>query len=255
MLSAGGCGTGAFWSHIPFNRAHCIDDAHLRVMFLQRLDCLRFPDGLLCAMPKADKDVTADPERCGQPMDARGLHLHNCPVGTRRFRPHNSVVAKLGRLLKLSGAHVDLERSCPELYREHVEPDGSRRVREAVLDVVALFSGSCMQRKIDVTIRSPFSQACMNARTVRPGLAASNGEKAKASRYGNTVLPLSFESLGRLGPGSLETITALRMDARMLGRAFFSATGSVCDWRRQLETVLLYELADAALLCMGRCGR
>ena len=31
------------------------------------------------------------------------------------------------------------------------------------------------------------------------------------------------------------------------GRAFFTATGSALDWRRQLEMVLLYELGDAAL--------
>ena len=210
-------------------------------------------------MPKADKEVTAVPERCGQPMDDRGLHLHNCPVGTRRFRPHNSVVTKLGRLLKFSGAHVDIERSCPELYQYHTEPDGTQKVREAILDVVALFHGSCIQRKLDVTIRSPFSQACLRSSTVRPGMAATNGEKAKATRYGNTVLPLSFESLGRLGPGSLETLSALRLDARILGRAFFTATGSITSWQRQLETVLLYEMADAALLCCGkwerRCAR
>ena len=120
------------------------------------------------------------------------------------------------------------------------------------MDVVAIFNGSCIQRKIDVTIRSPFTKTCMARGELRPGMAAGTGEKAKATRYGSSVLPLSFESLGRLGNDSLGTLDTLRMDARTLGRAFWSATGSSLDWRRQLEQTLLFELADAALLCLGR---
>ena len=109
-------------------------------------------------------------------------------------------------------------------------------MREAILDVVAIFSGSSMQRRIDVTIRSPFTKTCMASNALKPGQAAITGEKAKLTRYGASVLPLSFESLGRLGPDSLGTLETLRHDASTLGQAFFAATGSAMDWRRQLET-------------------
>ena len=203
-------------------------------------------------MPKAANDTSPDPERCGQCLDERGLHLHNCPMGSRRFRPHNSVVQRTARLLKYAGAHVDIERACPELYVRQVLADGTERVREAILDVVATFSGSASQRKLDVTIRSPFSKMAMKRRSLLPGAAALAGERAKAPRYGVRVLPLSFESLGRLGKSSLATLETLRSEARLFGRAFFNVLGSALDWRRQLETVLMYEISDAALLCLGR---
>ncbi len=194
------------------------------------------------------------------PFDTRGLHLHSCQVGTSRFRPHRALLMRLGKLLKAAGAHVDVERACPELYSLSPSPPArhpqgnavqSQQLREAILDVVAIFSGATQHYKIDVTVRSAFQETCSNSNMV-PASAASLGEQAKLTRYGPTVLPLSFETLGRLGYKSMEALDLLRSDAALWGKSQFSALGSACDWRRHLEVVLLYEVADAALLCLGR---
>lgn len=56
------------------------------------------------------------------------------------------------KLLRRSGARIDTERFCPELYQ--VQNDGS--IREAVMDVVAVWLGLPALHLIDVTIHSLF---------------------------------------------------------------------------------------------------
>ena len=140
-------------------------------MLLLRLDSLAFPRGLLCSMPKSDALNDVDGEKCNAPIDARGLHLYNCQVGTARFRPHRAILIRLAKLLKASGAHVDIERACPELFRTRAQADGSQpQIQEAILDVVALYSGSTKNFKVDVTIRSPFERSCPTGVSFEKGL-------------------------------------------------------------------------------------
>ena len=87
-------------------------------------------------------------------------------------------------------------------------------------------------------------------------LAAAAAESAKRSRYGPSVLPLAFESCGRLGPASIEALAFLRQEAMVWGSgAFDSSSLRFLHWRRELETVVAYQLADATLLCLGRSAQ
>ena len=70
-------------------------------------------------------------------------------------------------------------------------------------------------------------------------------------RYGLTVLPIAFETCGRLGYKSLEFISFLQQEAMVLGTSQFEARASFRHWRCELETVVCYQLADAALICLG----
>ena len=64
----------------------------------------------------------------------------------------------LARLLRSAGAHVDIERACPDLYRLRAQQRGTDAadLPEAILDVVVGFLGSLRHHRIDVTTHSPF---------------------------------------------------------------------------------------------------
>lgn len=62
----------------------------------------------------------------------------------------------LATLLRCAGAHVDIERACPDLYRRRDRDQGGD-YQEAILDIVAKFPGSLHQLCINVTVRSPFA--------------------------------------------------------------------------------------------------
>ena len=128
----------------------------------------------------------------------------------------------LARLLQRAGAHVDIERACPDLLRL-AEGSGSGRsqrhagqVREAIMDIVVTFPGSLRQHRVDVTIHSPFAESCARADRVA-GAAASAAESAKQSRYGPSVLPVAFETCGRLGYKSIVSLQFLQQVASLLG--------------------------------------
>ena len=103
------------------------------------------------------------------------------------------MLVKVARMLRSSGARADIERFCPQLYQ--VTGDG--HIREAILDVVVAWPGMPSLHYIDVTIHSPFAASLVNAHTA-PGVAATGGEQSKFRRYGELVLPISMETLGRV---------------------------------------------------------
>ena len=121
-------------------------------------------------MPPSDQ-VAVEKELCGHALDKRGLHFHACRVGTAPLRPHRSLTIGLGNLLKDAGSHVDIERVCPDLFQV-VDGHGELRIREAVLDVVAVVHGSCRQWNLDVTVHSPLAASLQDA-AFRPSAAAS----------------------------------------------------------------------------------
>lgn len=88
------------------------------------------------------------------------------------------------------------------------------KIKESILDVVAVFPGSTHQYRVDVTILSPFQRAC-DASHILAAQAAALGKHANLCRYGPTVLSLSFETFGRLGNKSMEALNAMSMDAHL----------------------------------------
>ena len=69
------------------------------------------------------------------------------------------------------------------------------------------------------------------------------------------MLPLAFEPCCRTGYKSLESLAFLQQEAMIWGNSSFEARAHFSHWRRELETVVAYELADAALICLVRAAQ
>ena len=119
------------------------------------------------------------------------------------------------------------------------------------MDVVAKFPGSNRQFMVDITIRAPFATSYGDTH-ICAGLACAAGEHAKFTRYGTEVAPLAFESFGRLGKPSGETLVALAMEVELWSFGKVSANHLAADWQAALELTLAWELADAAMQSLGR---
>ena len=131
-----------------------------------------------------------------------------------------------------------MECHCPQLYKILEGGD----IQEAILDVVVAWPGLPALHYIDVTIHSAFASSLRKATTC-PGVAAAGGEKGKFNRYGREVLPISMETLGRVGDASLQSVDFLKSRAAVWGKL-----SALQHWRRALEHAGLWELADAAIL-------
>ena len=121
------------------------------------------------------------------------------------------------------------------------------------MDIVAKFPGPLTQFRVDVTIRSPFAQSLKGADSVA-ARAASIAESTKERRYGQSVLPIAFESCGCLGYKSGEALQSLRQEALLWGWDALGTTKRFSHWQRELETVVADQIADTAIHCMGRSG-
>ena len=179
------------WSSLPTAPCSFFDNDHFRAALQMRLGSVRAPDGALCQMVKAGK---CSDDKCLTSITNPVVHPLLCKYGPSRLRPHRSMVVRLQQELVRSGANVDIERAVPSLYR--VGSDGV--VTEAILDVVLSFPGSLTQTSLDVTIRCRHSLRYNKSANVA-GTAASDGEMEKFERYGQGVLPIAFETYGRLG--------------------------------------------------------
>ena len=65
-------------------------------------------------------------------------------------------------------------------------------------------------------------------------------------------MPLIFETFGRLGPKSLETLRILA-DGAAVGSQ--SSPRRLYGWRRQLERAVLWSAAECTLLAYGAAAR
>ena len=107
---------------------------------------------------------------------------------------------------------------------------------------------------VDIAIYSPHAKSCKNAFKLG-GVAAKAVEKAKLVRYGPSVHPLVFESHGRLGAASLQTLEELASWAAAASHGQRVREASLTKpWRLSLETVLIHEKADLLIQSLGGCG-
>ena len=85
---------------------------------------------------------------------------------------------------------------------------------------------------------------------------AARGEKDKDTRYGPEVMPLAWESYGRLGEESVACMRQLAWDAAGVHNrgVLKSAALLYSEWRLKLEMILILETTDVALCCLGRCA-
>ena len=107
---------------------------------------------------------------------------------------------------------------------------------------------------VDVAIYSHHAKCRKNAFKLG-GIAAKAGEKKKLNRYGPSVRQLVFESHGRIGEASLQTLEELASwdDAGSHGQRVREAS-LIKRWRLALETVLIHEEADLLVQSLGGCG-
>ena len=118
---------------------------------------------------------------------------------------------------------------------------------------MAIVHGSCRQWNLDVTVHSPLAASLHDA-AHRPSAASSDGERQKHVQYGAGVCPISFERYGRLGPESREWLSMLASEASVHMAVSNDCALKVQTWRRRLEQTLAFEVADAALVSLGRAS-
>ena len=175
--------------------------------------------------------------------------MRTCAAGPARLRPHTSVLTALAEVLRAARGNVDVERALPSVR----VTSGVGVLEEAVMDVTAWWPGDAAWYAVDVTIRHP-GAARYGAAGRRAGVAAQMAEREKHRRYGPEVIPLAFESGGRLGDegaAGLEQLAAVAAASECIT----TSRGLVTRWRQRLEAALLFALVDATLLALGgRCA-
>ena len=236
MLSSGGRGTGVTWIANHLRPDEYMQNSHFVTATMLRLGCKPKVRCRNCMLAKQK-----DGEVCGESIDANPFHPEICKCGAARARPHHRMEVVLQKQLQSTDAEVDLERIIPELSAEAL--GNPKLPGDAKMDLVVSWSGQLTQYWIDVSIRSPHAQH-VDASDRRAGAAAHEGEKEKAARYGELVLPLVYETYGRLGYKSQQTLDSLVAAARTFGKA---TPGAVRRRRLAIERQLLFSTADSYL--------
>ncbi len=258
-LSAGGEGVGKTWTEVPRPGA-LIDNTHWIVMSKMRLGTMAVADGMACQCcrsengPNPTSEVDFTEPKCLERLTNPVTHPLLCRVGKSRLKPHRMVARSFCRLFESLNVYADEERAIPSLYQ--LEENG--RIKEAVLDAVLSFPGETGLVPFDVTIRCPHGEDEGIAAT-RPGHAAKSGCLDKDERYGtNCVVPLSYETYGRLDERSCAELRAVCAAAARCNNASTAAgtnklTGAEAynKVRRGLERTLLWEQADTMIRSIG----
>lgn len=117
------------------------------------------------------------------------------------------------------------------------------------MDLYVVFPGSTLRLLVDVTVRSPHASRYPQSAHVI-GTAARAGAEEKVALYGSEVLPVPFESYGRLGVEGHNALAALAFAAGSR-TAFGGHSKLQHGLRRACELALLYATADVALLALG----
>ena len=181
---------------------------------------------------------------CSTPLAARRWHTHICGEGLSKLRPHRHMAGALARLVRDAAGFCDLEAYIPELYRR-ATADAPEKL--AIMDAVVSWPGCWERCLVDVSARSAHAARYTNTH-IKPGVAAQSGEKLKADRYGDAVMPLVMETLGRLGADSADSLRRLLRYAATLGKV---GPGAISKWRSTLERAVLFAVAENSLLAMG----
>ena len=239
ILSASGESVGQFWTHVPTCRRDIFENLWFRTSLRQRLHLSITPSGHRCQLRKADRGE----ELCLEELTER--HVYCCQTGLARFRPHRNVLVSLADAVRDLGAHVDIERYCPELLSRHANGES----REAWLDVCAHFPGHVQLWRLDVTVRSSWAQG---QASTRPGAAAAAGVSAKLKRYGESVTAIAMEPLGRIASQSSNALWEMARQARDKRITQLAPSQGYRKLRLCLERALLWSIAEKLIAVTGR---
>ena len=241
-LSTGGSRTGMTWTAIPDAAIRSLPDAHWRCATLDRLNMLTARPGTCCGLPRAHHRGGT----CGRQLDRRLRHVWHCRTAVARLRIHHAVNNALARELRIARGNVDVERSMPDMAKRKAEGT----LEEAIMDLTVWFPGAVEWHGVDVTIRFPGAARYTGA-SYRPGRAATKAEEEKIARYGRDVLPIAYETGGRLGAHSTLSIKRLAQLAAQAAGGLTTPQSLETRWRRALEASLLFAIADAYILALG----
>jgi len=103
---------------------------------------------------------------------------------------------------------------------------------------------------IDVSIRCPLA-ARYTCAYKQAGHAADKAAEEKFERYGPHVLPLAFESFGRLGTAGRRTLEVQALHAAACARDQWAVSRLLPRWQASLERAVIYATADVVLLSLG----
>jgi hypothetical protein len=250
LLAAGGQGSGSMWNMIGLGAKRTMQNGHFREAIRQRL-------GQSIADPQATcqllRDATHDLERttCSELMDHPSgmlVHPHVCTHGAARMRAHRAISHIVGRHCRALGAAVDYERHIPHLYQWDAQ---GHRYTEAILDIAITWPGEAIVHSYDVCIGCPLADRYTPAATRHTGQAATNAEKRKMDRYGESVGPISLETYGRLGYRSQIVLADIARTAAQLGTLTKPPGMLVRALRQDIDLALAFSNADNALLAQG----
>ena len=246
LLSSAGEGAGSFWTSVPTHVTQRFTSAEWSVAFQGKLGLLKAPRGTTCQLPSG-RDPT---EVCGVTMDEPCRHPSQCGAGPNTLRTHNALSEVVRQLAVREGAFADKEQRVPDLY--HVDPT-SGAVVEAILDVVISWPGSGIVHRVDVTVRCPYAARYAATSHSRSAVAADKGDEDKRVRYGDEVMPLTFESLGRLSAEGHATLAAISRESILYGKKRIGRRPGVQvkTLRARLEVELLRQQADTLLVSLG----
>ena len=118
------------------------------------------------------------------------------------------------------------------------------------MDLVVAFPGSLAQVWVDVSIRCPHAERYTRADRAA-GAAADRAAEEKRERYGPLVMPLVFESYGRLGSAGRRTLEGLALHAAACVRDQWAVQRLVPRWHAALERAVTFATAEIALLALG----
>ena len=99
-------------------------------------------------------------------------------------------------------------------------------------------------------MRSTWAQG--NHARNRPGLAASAGVSAKATRYGEAVSAIALEPLGRIAAKSSEALWEMARQARDKRLTQCAPSQGYRKLRLCLERALLWSMAERLIVATGR---
>ena len=242
LLSAGGAKTGTTWTAAPDAAIRELPDAHWRCITRDRVGMLRAQRGARCGLPRSQRKQGV----CGKPLDPFLHHVWHCRTAVARLRIHNGIGYALAKELRAARGNVDIERAMPDLAVRR--PDGA--LEEGIMDLTCWFPGGMDWNGIDVTVRYPGATRYYGSAD-HAGKAANKAEAEKARRYGESVIPMAFETGGRLGTKSSDGLKKLAMQAAESHGGLLSAAGLENRWRRSLEAALFFGVADALLMAVG----
>ena len=154
----------------------------------------------------------------------------------------------LAVMIRQSGGTADLERPIPSMSQRR--EDGS--IREAILDVQIMFPGVLRVWNVDVSVRSAVSER-YGCKKLDPQHALRLACKEKHDRYGPSVVPIVFGTLGRVSTETDLELRSLAVACSTADRTGGSARPETVAraWRERLQRTIIWAQAAVLALALG----